>query len=886
MNRIGFLAGYTGSALLQWARTNVRYEWVRWLTVGAFAAALVFGLVLALRLGTLASTVADVAINVAASVIVAVTAVVVFSVGTHRRIRQRLLAYQRGVVAAGQPSGRWPNQARALVTQLCDDRHHAALLLETPPGGLRASFVEDLVAALSRANIVALVIPQQRLDHAGPAAAASDEFRALLGRAGLTDVPFLRILEALARSRRIVVVIDGVDVVNHPTDRASMMAVAADRARDLIAANLPFLAVVDPGSIDPDLGQHRVTLPTIEHSEALVMLGVDGTDEDGEHRAATEQRFAAAMQYSLLTIESVVRQRRVDGRRLAALTRRLTENGRLWVAFRVLREAGYPRVGGEATPLVERLARRMALLESIEVEYAELLGELAEDELEGFAGQLATLERQRIVARRRRQDRLFVRFADPEVGEAAVGVWLAGRPRPYEQSRLRGGTAFAAEAVQRVRTAGSGRDRAWRGVLRSVRDGAPLSAFGDAFAALLVSDEPVVFPTVDWMDGAWETADQVERMLLVQRIPGRAAGAYTEFLWSRVKPPAFNRNSHLMRRVIARHLGRHGVTSWDRLRSEWSGLVKVAEQGRLAWYDRRVIQPWPGMAVASLCWVLPSVALSRAGDPEPGILLRRLAAATVPGGGSVRDGRPDVGLEISLAEGCKDAAYLALTHGYPVADSLWQVVVELGMNGRSWLSRIVAMQAAMLLAAVEPARMAAVGRLCLLRRDADNEHEIARRYARVLVDALREPPERLRRVVNRYVWPDDTEALDAAGGELTDESALALAAMTIVLNFGESRRRVHGDPVAAQSARVRALVYELTPSCMSRPLAAAAARDLPCDCALRLCGPDLRDIPDMRPISRIFAYRCLTALQRQWRNPREALRWQQALWIHLRRAAI
>jgi hypothetical protein len=279
---------------------------------------------------------------------------------------------------------------------------------------------------------------------------------------------------------------------------------------------------------------------------------------------------------------------------------------------------------------------------------------------------------------------------------------------------------------------------------------------------------------------------------------------------------------------------------------------------------------------------MPTVALTAAGDPRPGTALRRLTAAVVPGGGPEQEARPDVGIEISLAEGCKDAGSSAIVNGLAVPPDVWYSIETLATVGRSWISRMVALQAAALAAAADPARCGPARALCAAaaRR---GEHPLVRRYATILASMLAGPTDALPSAAYRYIWPDDTEALDAAGGELIDEAAIVLATTTIVLNLGESRLRTPGDRRNALHSRIRILVDVNLPTCIRRPLAAYTAEATACRCPFQLCGPDFNIRTVVRPISRIFAYRCLSALPPPWRRPWHRSLARGAIRFHLRR---
>ncbi|WP_436536556.1 hypothetical protein [Actinoplanes sp. HUAS TT8] len=874
------------AAGLAFARRRVaaqtRDHWVRWVTAGVLGGLLVAGLALAVGLGSWRTTVADVAVNVAASAIVALAAVVLFVIGTRHQALKRLLRYQRQtLMAPGRSPENRPNQARAVVAQLRDGQRHASVLVEAPAGSSRASFIQDLEVALVRAGIVAVVVPEHRIDQVGVVPAATERFRQTIVGAGVNEVPLLTVLEALARRRRVVMLIDGLDGLHQPMDRRSITELTASRIADLMAADLPFLATVDLGSTPEEWEGLRVVLAAVDQSAtATVFAGGLAADPN---RSVAERKLAIAMQHSLLELPTVLPQTEPGLDTLENAADRLERNGALWVLLDTIDQAGRPGPATGTSWLLEHLARKLVLMESTYVHRADLVADLPESARDEIPDLIAELEESGVVTQEHRPAGPVLRFVDAELREAVVGLWFARHGRPYRQSSRRSRTALAAEIVARVRAS---RDAAtvWPAALDDLARPGVLTAAGDAFGALCADGLTDEAPPIDWWHGHWTASNDVDRTTFVRRLPAAACRPCAPFLWSRLTQPEFAVNARLVRRNICRYLGSNGQDSWAVLGPQWTALVGRAEHGRLAWFERHLVQPWPGSAVGSLCWILPLLALTTGESREPLDCLERLAAATVPGGGPERDARPDVGLEISLAEGCKDAAHVAQLRGLAAPEQLWATVVLLAETARSWVSRMVAMQAAFLLAAAEPDRAEQVWSLCSAERDAPGTHPVVRRYLDILMGASTIPTVDLPYVVNRYVWPDDTEALEAAGGELGDEAALILATTTIILNLGEARRRVYDDQLAAQYPRVRSLVDPTMPACLSGPMTAMSSASVPCACPLSLCGPDLGTVSDFRPMSRVFAYRCLSAMSRVSTGLRWLLPWRTALMLHLRRA--
>jgi hypothetical protein len=414
-------------------------------------------------------------------------------------------------------------------------------------------------------------------------------------------------------------------------------------------------------------------------------------------------------------------------------------------------------------------------------------------------------------------------------------------------------------------------------VLDLARARGALVAVGELSRILTVRARPYRFEIdVPCLTDVWDGADDRERIMFVRRLPHAVPPHYLAFLSAHLRPPRFASTAHAVRRVVARHIGATGDYSWQVLGQEWTDLVRAAGQGGLAWHQRRTAA-WRshGSALASLCWILPSVALTT-GAGGPAVLLERVAAIAVPGGGPDMGPAPDIGIEISLAEGYKDMAHLALILDRPPPSTAFARVTDLAVHGRSWVSRLLALQAAALGAATDPVLGQPARAVCNRAQDNPVEHPVVREYAAVLHRTLTGDPAELTSVIHRVVWSDDTEALNEAGGELHQDAARILAVTTLVLNLVENRIRAGGDDwQAAHRGRVVALVDKRLPTCLDRVFAARSFGRVECVCEMGLCGTTTART-GVRPMSTAFAYRCLS--QAPSRLPR-------ALAIHLRRVA-
>jgi hypothetical protein len=869
--------------------------WLRGLTVrqgilaglGLLVAA---GLAVAVRLGGWWSVAGDLALNMAASGVVAGAAVASLLASTRRRALHRLLRRQRAETATGDSVGSrgLRNVAAAVAAQLADRRQSGRVVIEAPADSEREAFLAELLRALTGQRVAALHIGERDLAEHEISQVVTDEFRRLLTMSGAADAPLARTIEILAARRRLVIVVDGADEGDRPMSRTSALELARSRLSDLRAIGVPVLAIVEPGATPPELSADRLTLPTGGGHAILGLAASSVRDGTERHRLAAARRLAAVVQeraVHLRTIEKAIaapddipgdvvgRMNRVE-RRLSDLGSVAFLIGPLW-RLSFLGRARRAREEPAACRALRRIGRELLLHDSRYLDLNEWIDACAPSEVADLLSGLDELERLGILRRQHRGRNILLGFVEPELREVVVGVCAAdaGLPPGYVAARGRG--ALIGEGLQRILLAGC-RAPEWRRVLSLARDRGALVAVGELSAILSTHVRPHRFePDVSWLTGTWDRADDRERITFVRRLPATVPPHYTTFLWGRLKPPRFASTSHPVRRVVARHLGATGACSWPVLGPEWTHLVSAAGRGGLAWHQRKG-GAWRsyGSALASLCWVLPSVALT-SGASGALAMLELLATTVVPGGGTDPDPAPDIGIEISLAEGYKDMAHLALLLEEPLSGVAWALIADLAVHGRSWVSRLLALQAAALAAAADPTMGEPARILCERTRDGHGEHPVVRQYATVLHGTLTGDPADLTSVIHRVVWSDDTEALNEAGSELQQDAAQILAVTTLVLNLVETRIRADGDWLSAQRGRITALVDRRLPTCLDKVLAARSFGRAECVCEMGLCGT-AATATGVRPMSTTFAYRCLS---------RSESTLPRALAVHLRRAA-
>jgi hypothetical protein len=351
------------------------------------------------------------------------------------------------------------------------------------------------------------------------------------------------------------------------------------------------------------------------------------------------------------------------------------------------------------------------------------------------------------------------------------------------------------------------------------------------------------------LDDSWTSSTDPVRLAFVNRLDFRRDPELVEFLWDQVVPPAFHVNAYLVRRTICERLASLGPAAWQRLRGPWTKLPGDAAGRNLL--PRRAAWDEVALAIASLCWILPALAL-RLAEPEQTdalALLSQLRTIVAKGWDTTQPSGTitDIGIEISLAEGFKiSGADLAATDVTPAA--WWYEEARAFFDGaKSWLSRSVLLQGYML-ADKRGEAVRALAEETMLNGAA---HPFVRETAALVLRALELAPDGVDRL--QYVWPNDVQALDDGGLELAPEAHRLLALSTLLINLAEHSLDMNES--GGMETRVRALTSEKLPACFCRASHTATMFRYPCDCGFDLCGPEIGPDVGLRKFSRAFVKR-------------------------------
>jgi hypothetical protein len=854
---------------------------IRWLSIVIVGILVLLGIVVSIEMTGWLSVAAGIAVNVAASAVVAGTTVAGLLIGSRRHTLNRLLRRQAQMAAVRSHnfSSDEYNRAIPVSAQLTDRQQAGYILIETSLGSGREGFIDALIDILTKQGVVTVLFDPRILDGVPLSQGIQGAFRRLLALAGAADAPFARTFESLASRRRLVAIIDGLDEIGRPTSKESAISLVRSRVDELRVAGLPVAAVVEAGSVPSDLSPYKVTLPNVSGTTILALASkgpeVSLQDEASQRPLSAARRLAATLQDSplhLRTIETALapsedktsEPARSITRRLDEITRNLSAYGQTLFIIEPLRTIGFvgpqvgptPHEGRVACQTLQRIGQQL-LFNDTKFTMIEPLVSALPYEAPSLLTGLEELERLKIVERRSQGRDVVIRFTEPTLREVVVGVCAATCGMPFGFTLNRTSDAFVGEALQRVLTAGTHASREWQRILDITAKRGALVIINELKASLSAITQREFEPDIEWLSQAWENSSDSERIAFVRRLPTNIPESYVAFLWRRLKVPMMDSTPHAVRRAIAKQLGAIAEQSWPLLRNEWAALVSASQCGGLAWHQRKGAE-WKsyGNSLASLCWLLPSVALmSRESEGQQ--LLADLLTTVVPGGGPEEDLAPDVGIEISLAEGAKDMTYLAFVRGISLPEFSSSLIIGLANNGRSWVSRMLAMQSSIFAAAADECWIPTAQRVCEGLCIAEREHPIVKEYAGILLKYMIACADKLNTTINSAVWHDDIETLEGAGGELFPEVAYILAETTLILNLVESRIRSGGDWRSAQLGRVTALVEPNVPTCFANAMIARAYGRVPCSCKMGLCGPRMWP-KAIRPISITFAYRCLS----------------------------
>lgn len=370
-------------------------------------------------------------------------------------------------------------------------------------------------------------------------------------------------------------------------------------------------------------------------------------------------------------------------------------------------------------------------------------------------------------------------------------------------------------------------------------------------------------------DELWKEAPAESKLWLLRILDLRATPMLTAHLWSQLVPPRFFDNEYPVRREIDRCFADAADASWETLGTLWRQLCGEAAEADLSRRGAEAAD-WRayGSAVGSLCWVLPSLLVSCRVEENrraTADLLSVLIDMMLPGS---CDGKalPDVGLEISLAEGLKFALVDFSRDDHSISAMLRTLLAE----GRGWTTRLIATQGLVVYSTEAGADEGSeIGELLRATADDTSEHPLVREAAALGAEVALRKGEAHN--LDDFLWTDDVAALASGGVGLSQRALRLLAITTLLLNIGEERGKVLStggrmvrDPVpvddtAGQLRRSAMLVADRTPACLRTSEGARRITSGPCSCEFGLCGRPRAGLEGPRKASDLFWRRAAAA---------------------------
>ena len=553
-----------------------------------------------------------------------------------------------------------------------------------------------------------------------------------------------------------------------------------------------------------------------------------------------------------------------------------------------------------------RAIGRASLLSAREAStWSELTRNLDEAALDAFVIGLTELEKAGVIETFTDSGQYVVRTRHPvwlsfalglEALPERMGIWNVALRRS-DASTFTHGYSFAIAAmattlgasttpVQALHRAGFDRLPPSLRLLTAAYEGLLAVHDGQSLDAVIVSE----------LARCWPHANDVDKLEFLDVLDGRMAPRTLTFLWRKLTEAAPQRNSRRVRHRICRVLGEAGDTTWDALNQGWSDLVATSLTGDLSAENRTGPDTLDhGDQLDHVMWILPTL-LERSGPTTMQAVAAMLDTLTValhpPFEGYRRVGgrAPDIGLEISLAEGFKFAAASGVIS---TPEALWvriRRMQDLMAQARSWYSRIAYVHAIALSvkdtgAGVDELRF---------QLDALGIDQTAHPLVREAVGLLMASTKAGWPAVLANLWSDEVETLTSCGEGLSRKAHKLLSTSALLANFAEEIA-VQSDwsegsirqPQLLQQRREKAFLSNGLPVCLaSTGRRFGGLHERPCACEFKLCGRPTAGIEGPRQFSPGFLRRSATATTRHaayypWRAWTNVFGGSTATWLKL-----
>jgi hypothetical protein len=878
--------------LIKHLRTRLR--WIPEAVVLALAALIVAGVITATLAGAKWTDVfRSQAINIVSAALLAGFAYLLYFLRFRRAELTRYLQRSQPSTPELAHAEELDPLGRTIVNELLDARPPRACLIKGPAILEHSAILTDIAAQLAGKRRVPVVV-----DLAGEAGNASlpvltrDRFVVQLVGSSGDAANGRRLYASLVNKEKVVALVRGLDQVGQGMPLASRRAAVAALLEGSLAEQIPFVAWVSE-DLAPSISEVAAfRAPPMPDDEFVQYIGQKlqpGAVSPESDRTQLERPFRVAfdkveptrdLALIDLALNVLTRRVRADQDSKTAVASLFADRCMFrrhfgWMCDWALNIAPHEisLVDSPVAIALAAIGREAHYQKEPELVWDDAARALDAEERRRFAAGIASLSQRDVVTVSGSGGSRIIRFTDPMWFAFAGTVGLQLDPTSWRDllqpgvpvatlNALTGSLMAFGRLAGHARVEVQGLDQVNAEKQRShepsfvrllmdvgVNDEAniTLEMILAVIVALQADEAPLALSAFERevLDKSWAVSNDLVRLRFVRLIDFSRDPALIDFLWRQVDYPRFDENSFRIRRAICTRLGSLGDPAWRQLNQRWHELIHSVDREDLSTSSRNTLE-WKRSEnpLASLGWVLPGLLMTIKEDRETAYqLLEELRALQNPTPGLPRDIRsPDIGLEISLAEGFKAAAVEAFSKRFKAAagegvrrraddPTWWSQAVSLLEGSRSWIAQQALLQV-LALAPLEVSRRDVIR----LWETSPGKHPFARETARLVglfVD--RHKLEGAAALAEGDIWFEAVDALEDGGVMLSAETHRLLGLSTLLINLAEWRSDEAGGGIPEKQAlRTREDVFtsiELPP--VLSPV--------------QLCGHDVRGKLQRRP---------------------------------------
>lgn len=641
--------------------------------------------------------------------------------------------------------------ASTIVGELLDARPPHACLIKGPSETEHGRLLDDVAGQLASKHWPANRVPVV-VDLAEDAGTASlpplirDRFvTRLVGSSG-DESNAKRLYSSLVKKRKVVALVEGLDRVGLGTPLAARRATISKLLEGSLAEGIPFVAWVSDDlapSISEVAAFRARPMLDVDFADHIVarLASPDATrDLDDEDLKAFREAFIGSersrdLAMIDLAFDLFVRRRRLGDDREHALA------SLFWDPCEVRRQLRWMcdwsldarlndvrEVGSASMLALSALGRESHFLRESELSWGDASRALDADAKRRFGAGIASMGQRQVLTASGSGSSSMIRFTHP-MWFAFAGTLGLRLDRDLWSDLLQPGIPVATlDALTGALLTFGSQTKSFVDVLETLgirrRTDISLEMVRAVIRALQADEQPLELggDEINVLEQSWALGTDVNKLRFVEAVEFDRDPLLIDFLWKQVDHECFERNAFRVRRAICTRLGQLGDPVWTRLNGTWRNHVTSVDKAALR-VSARNTDPWrqAEYPLASLGWVLPGLLLTiRDQKGEAYKLLGRLRALQFSVDGTHDLSSPDIGMEISLAEGFKAAAVgiflkarAASTDRMksppPVDATWWKQSVKLLRTSHSWISQQALVQALALARSIAPADLRGQG---------------------------------------------------------------------------------------------------------------------------------------------------------------------------------